>query len=396
MIVLGIDPGTAAVGFGIVETGGSAPRHVAHGCITTSAELTLPERLLRIHDAIVELLERHAPDLVAVERIYFQRNAQTAIAVGHARGVILLAAAERGLPVVETTPNEVKQAVTGSGAADKRQVQRMVRVVLGLDADPRPDDAADALAVAIWASNAAAYGTRDGRRGAPPRPCRDRPGRCGPLGLRAGRARRPARGARRGRREGESAMIASLDGTVGAVSADSLVVEVGGVGYRVFCAPSLLASAVPGARMKVHTFHLVREDQQALYGFASAGELGFFTLLLTVQGVGPKVALAIVGSRPIGDLQLAIVQDDQAVLVSVPGVGKRLAGRICLELKEKVEAAGIAAAGTAGPSGGAGRGAGDRGGRRPAGARLQRGGGPSGRAARRPQGGRWRDRSRTA
>jgi holliday junction DNA helicase RuvA len=145
-------------------------------------------------------------------------------------------------------------------------------------------------------------------------------------------------------------MIASLDGTVGAVSADSLVVEVGGVGYRVFCAPSLLASAVPGARLKVHTFHLVREDQQALYGFASAGELGFFTLLLTVQGVGPKVALAIVGSRPIGDLQLAIVQDDQAVLVSVPGVGRRLAGRICLELKEKVEAAGIAAAGSAGPS----------------------------------------------
>jgi len=160
VIVLGIDPGTAAVGFGIVETGGSAPRHIAHGCITTSSELTLPERLLRIHDAIADLMDGHAPDIVAVERIYFQRNAQTAIAVGHARGVILLAAAERGLPVVETTPNEVKQAVTGSGAADKRQVQRMVRVVLGLDADPRPDDAADALAVAIWASNAATYGSR--------------------------------------------------------------------------------------------------------------------------------------------------------------------------------------------------------------------------------------------
>ncbi len=143
-------------------------------------------------------------------------------------------------------------------------------------------------------------------------------------------------------------MIASLDGIVGAVSADSLVVEVGGIGYRVFAAPSLLAAATPGARLKVHTFHLVREDLQALYGFATAGELGFFTLLLTVQGVGPKVALAIVGSRPVADLQLAIVQDDQAVLVSVPGVGKRLAGRICLELKEKVDAAGTAAAGAAG------------------------------------------------
>jgi Holliday junction DNA helicase RuvA len=143
-------------------------------------------------------------------------------------------------------------------------------------------------------------------------------------------------------------VIASLDGTIGAVSADSLVVEVGGIGYRVFGAPSLLAGAVPGTRLKVHTYHLVREDQQALYGFATAGELGFFTLLLTVNGVGPKVALAIVGSRPVGDLQLAIVQDDQAVLVSVPGVGKRLAARICLELKEKVEAAGTAAVGASG------------------------------------------------
>jgi Holliday junction DNA helicase RuvA len=147
-------------------------------------------------------------------------------------------------------------------------------------------------------------------------------------------------------------MIASLDGTVGAVSADSLVVEVGGIGYRVFAAPSFLATATPGSRLKVHTYHLVREDQQALYGFATSGELGFFTLLLTVQGVGPKVALAIVGSRHVADLQLAIVQDDQAVLVSVPGVGKRLAGRICLELKEKVDAAGVAAVGAGGAGAG--------------------------------------------
>lgn len=139
-------------------------------------------------------------------------------------------------------------------------------------------------------------------------------------------------------------MIASLEGIVGTVSADSLVVEVGGVGYRVYAAPSLLAAVVPGTRTKVHTYHLVREDAQALYGFASPGELGFFTLLLTVNGVGPKVALAIVGSRPVSDLQLAIVQDDQAALVTVAGVGKRLAGRICLELKEKVDAAGSAAA----------------------------------------------------
>ncbi len=139
-------------------------------------------------------------------------------------------------------------------------------------------------------------------------------------------------------------MIASVDGLVGAVAADSLVLEVGGIGYRIFAAPAVLSGARPGERLRLHTHHLVREDLQALYGFRSPEELGFFTLLLTVTGVGPKVALAIVGSRPVADLQLAILQEDQAVLVATPGVGKRLAARIVLELKEKVAAAGLAAA----------------------------------------------------
>lgn len=142
-------------------------------------------------------------------------------------------------------------------------------------------------------------------------------------------------------------MIASLDGIVGAVALDSLVIEVGGVGYRVFAPPSLLSSAVPGSRLKLFTHHVFREDLQALYGFRTVEELGFFGLLLTVTGVGPKVALAIVGSRPTAELQLAIMQQDQAVLVSIPGIGKRLAERVIFELKEKVAAAGVAAAGVA-------------------------------------------------
>ena len=146
-------------------------------------------------------------------------------------------------------------------------------------------------------------------------------------------------------------MIASLEGIVGAVAVDSLVIEVGGIGYRVFTAPAVIASATPGGRLKLHTHHLVREDQQALYGFRNVDELGFFNLLLTVTGVGPKVALAIVGSRPTAELQLAILQQDQAVLVSIPGIGKRLAERVIFELKEKVAAAGIAAAGTILPGG---------------------------------------------
>jgi Holliday junction DNA helicase RuvA len=148
-------------------------------------------------------------------------------------------------------------------------------------------------------------------------------------------------------------VIASLDGLVGAVFADSMIVEVGGLGYRVFAAPSVLSTCRVGERAKLFTHHVVREDLQALYGFRTPEELGFFGLLLTVTGVGPKVALAIVGSRPVGDLQLAILSDDLALLTAVPGVGKKLAARVVLELKEKVAAAGVAAGagGGGGPAG---------------------------------------------
>jgi Holliday junction DNA helicase RuvA len=139
-------------------------------------------------------------------------------------------------------------------------------------------------------------------------------------------------------------VIASLEGRVGAVSSDSIVLEIGGVGYRVFAGPGTLAAAREGASLKLHTHHLVREDAEALYGFRTSEELGFFELLMTVTGVGPRVALAIVASRPVADLQLAILQGDEAVLTSVSGVGKKLAGRVVLELKEKVAAAGMAVA----------------------------------------------------
>ncbi len=138
-------------------------------------------------------------------------------------------------------------------------------------------------------------------------------------------------------------MIASLEGTVAAVSGTGVVLQVGGVGYRVFAGPSTLTGLSPGDQLKLHTHHLVREDVQALYGFRSTEELAFFELIITVSGVGPKVGLAIVSSRPVADLQLAILQGDDAVLTSVSGVGKRLAGRIVLELREKVEAAGSGA-----------------------------------------------------
>jgi crossover junction endodeoxyribonuclease RuvC len=153
VIILGIDPGTAAVGYGIIERTGGSLRPIDYGCFETSPDTPLPERLLAIHGYVTELLELHGPDLVGVERLFFSRNVQTALAVGQARGVVLLAAAACGVPVREATPNEVKVAVAGDGRADKDAVQRMVKLVLGLSELPRPDDAADALALAMCVAN---------------------------------------------------------------------------------------------------------------------------------------------------------------------------------------------------------------------------------------------------
>ncbi len=153
MIILGIDPGTAALGYGVIERTGGRLRAIDHGCLVTSPDLPMPERLLAIHALLDDLLALHQPAIVAVERLFFSRNAQTAIAVGQARGVVLLAAAQHGRPVREATPNEVKSAIAGYGAADEEQVQRMVQLVLGMAELPRPNDAADALAIAVCVAN---------------------------------------------------------------------------------------------------------------------------------------------------------------------------------------------------------------------------------------------------
>ena len=153
MIILGIDPGTAALGYGIVERTGGRLRAIDYGCLETSPDLAMPDRLLAIHGLVSDMIELHQPAIVAVERLFFSKNVQTAMAVGQARGVVLLAAAQHGRPVREATPNEVKSAVAGYGAADKEQVQRMVQLVLGMAERPRPDDAADALAVAVCIAN---------------------------------------------------------------------------------------------------------------------------------------------------------------------------------------------------------------------------------------------------
>jgi len=160
VIVLGIDPGTASLGYGLVERTGSRLRAIDFGVFHTGADLPLAERLLAIHLFLEDLVELHGPALLGVERIFHSRNVQTALAVGHARGIVLLAAAAHALEVREATPSEVKIAVTGFGAAEKGQVARMVQAILGLPDVPAPDDAADALAIAIWTANRERPGER--------------------------------------------------------------------------------------------------------------------------------------------------------------------------------------------------------------------------------------------
>jgi len=149
MIVMGIDPGFATTGYGIVDYVGNRFRVLDYGVIKTEADTPFPERLLALHTALDGLIRNWKPEVMAVEELFFGANVTTGIKVGHARGVILLSAAMLGIPAYEYTPMQVKLAVAGYGGAKKPQVQQMVKVLLGLEAIPRPDDAADALAVAI-------------------------------------------------------------------------------------------------------------------------------------------------------------------------------------------------------------------------------------------------------
>jgi crossover junction endodeoxyribonuclease RuvC len=149
VIALGIDPGTAMCGFGVVSLDAGRLRLIEAGVVRTTSAQTDAERLRLLHSALTELVGAHRPVRMGVERLFFQRNVQTAMAVGQARGIALLVAAEAGLSVDEPTPNEVKQAVCGNGAADKGQVAAMVARLLQVTLDGVPDDATDALAVAI-------------------------------------------------------------------------------------------------------------------------------------------------------------------------------------------------------------------------------------------------------
>lgn len=149
MRILGIDPGLAIVGFGIIDVKGNTYKAIDYGIIKTDADLTLPDRLEKIYLLLHELIDKYNPDEVAIEELFFNKNIKTAITVGHARGVEILACKTKGLEVYEYTPLQIKQGITGYGHADKSQIQEMTKLLLNLEKIPKPDDAADGLAVAL-------------------------------------------------------------------------------------------------------------------------------------------------------------------------------------------------------------------------------------------------------
>ncbi len=149
MRILGIDPGYATTGWGVIDAAGNQLTAVAYGAITTPADQPFAERLAAVESALMAILATHQPAVLAIEELFFAQNTTTALNVAHARGVILLVAAKHGLPIREYKPTQVKQAITGYGHAGKQQMQRMIQTILQLPTIPKPDDVADALAVAI-------------------------------------------------------------------------------------------------------------------------------------------------------------------------------------------------------------------------------------------------------
>ena len=310
MIILGIDPGLANTGWGVVEQRGSSSACLAYGCVTTRPRLPFASDCRRCTTRCSKSCPAIGPTSARSSRVFFGTNAKSAFATGQARGVALLATVEARIDIAEYSPVQVKHAVVGSGSADKRQVQYMVRTLLGLDHDPSPDHASDALAVALC------HASLRGRRS----------------------LERAAYGARSRAPLGQGArMIAFLTGRVAGKSPNSCLLEVSGVGYRLAMSTSSVA-ALPaeGDEVTVWTYLYVREDELSLYGFESVAEKDAFEQLITVSGVGPKVALATLSALSADDLAGAVAAEDVALLSGVPGIGKKTAQRICLELKDKM------------------------------------------------------------
>ena len=330
MRVFGIDPGSERTGYGCVETDGSRHRIVVCGAISSPALTSFPDKLHRIHSQLTLILAECRPACVAIESVFYSVNARSALKLGHARGVAMLAAVEAGVPVFEYTPAEIKRAVVGYGRADKPRTRSRSR-----SATCTP-----------------------GRRRGPPAPSSRRA------------AGRPA-GARTDlKADGpwsfdlgpwsvpgpwssvRQQMIAHLRGSILEKHPNRIVIDVNGVGYDVFVPLSTFYGlGEPGAAIALRIHTHVREDAFLLYGFATQLEQVLFERLIGVSGIGPKLALAVLSGIEPQEFINAIERGDLARLTAIPGVGKKTAERIVLELKDRLPRTPSAAvaAGTAAP-----------------------------------------------
>ena len=282
----------------MIQVAGSKLIHVANGVIVTTTAHSLGVRLAILHRAIEVILAEHAPEAVAVEQAFVAKDPLAALKLGHARAIALLAGAQAGLALAEYAPNQIKKSVVGVGHADKLQVQAMIKRLL------------PAARVDI----ARCCGRARLRHRACPFP-------------RHGRAPRRAR-----------VMIGKLTGRVDFIGADHAIIDVGGVGYVVYCGTATLSRLTAGSDAVLHVETKLSEDALRLYGFLSTEEREWFRLLQTVQGVGARVALSLLSTLKIPELERAVVLGDKSVVGRAPGVGPKLATRIVTELKDKAPA----------------------------------------------------------
>ncbi len=310
MRVLGIDPGYAIVGWGVVDYAGNRFAPVDFGAVCTDAGVPFERRLDEVYAGIKEVIERTQPEVLAIEKLFYQHNQTTVIGVAEARGVILLAAAQAGLPIYEYTPMQVKQAVTGYGKAVKKQVQEMTRILLRLPAIPKPDDTADALAMAITFCH-----TNGNQLN------RFRSERCG-----------------RGRVLRGVSMIYCLTGKIVKKTPERRGAQLRRRGLLLPSARPAWRGRCPvwGKEATIYTVMSVTENDVSLYGFATEEQQACFEMLTAVSGVGPKVGLAILSVMEPDRVALAISAGDHKAFKAASGVGPKLAQRIVLELKDKV------------------------------------------------------------
>ena len=356
--ILGIDPGLRRTGWGVVEIAGNRLAFIGCGSVISNDRDDLATRLLAIHDGLTRVLDEFRPDEAAVEATFVNKDAQATLKLGQARGIAMVVPAKAGVPVAEYAANVVKKSIVGAGHGDKVQVRMMIGVLLP-KADPASHDAADALAIAVTHAHHRQSLGAPGGGGAeggcamigeriifPPRWTGE--GRVGVRGreacaflaaadphlLRFARLPPPSGGG-----QGGCAMIGKLKGIIDSYGEDSVILDVNGVGYLVHCSARTLQDlprAGEPVTLSIETH--VREDQIRLFGFTTDIEREWFKLLQTVQGVGTKVALAVLGTLKPADLASAIAMRDKAMVARTPGVGPKVAERIVTELKDKAPA----------------------------------------------------------